>query len=102
MTRIKLLLGIVLVIGLALLVESLPAIAYRHAVVRGMLHAKHHPDLYHQRPGEPCRTGYYHMPKTFSVGRETWDGCWNLYGPFTIDFLLDNEDVALGAVVHTK
>lgn len=100
MSRTKLLVIGVLGIGLGTLIQLLPVWSYRLAIQRAMAHAKRHPDLYHLRPGEACLPGYLHLRDAFSEGRQTWDACWNGYAPPSIDFLLDDEDVALGAVVR--
>lgn len=100
MTRTKLLIIGVVGIGLGTLIQLLPTFSYHVAIRRAMAHARAHPDLYHQRPGEACLPGYVRIPDAFSEGRETWDACWNGYAPPSIDFLLDDEDVALGAVVR--
>ena len=102
MKRIALWLGI----GLAsvLLVTSLkllPALEYQWAVDHARSHGNQHADLYHKYTDQPCRAGYLPMPRAFGRGHETWDGCWDGYArSMTIDFLLDDEDVALGAIVR--
>lgn len=101
MTRTKLFLVLGLTIPLTAFVEMLPSVAYRRAVTRAMSRVtSRHPDLYHRPASEPCRSGYLLVPHAFSQGKETWDGCWNGYAPSSIDFLLDDEDVAIGAVVR--
>lgn len=105
MTRTKLFLVLGLTIPLTAFVEMLPSVAYRRAVTRAIgRDTSRHPDLYHRPPSEPCRSGYLLMPHAFSQGQQTWDGCWNgYYAPsMSVDFLLPDEDVALGAVVRTR
>ena len=97
---------VVLVIASGALVigfKLAPALEYRWAVDHARARANRHADLYHKFVDQPCRAGYLEMPRAFGRASETWDGCWNGYAPsFTIDFLLDDEDVALGAVVRTR
>lgn len=66
-----------------------------------------HPDLYHRHPGEHCAQGYLLIPRSFTRGKQSWDGCWDgqvagSQTPVRIDFLLPDEEAAIGAVVQER
>ena len=100
---VRLALLIVIAVAGGLWFKLLPAFEYRWAVDHARIRANPRADLYHKFVDQPCRTGYLLVRRAFGRREETWDGCWNGYAPsFSIDFLLDDEDVALGAVVRTQ
>jgi hypothetical protein len=85
--------------------EYQPARQYRAEVVRGIMRHPHPTqDLYHVLPGEHCPAGYLRIPRAFSRAKNYWDGCWSgsHESDFTIDFLLRDEDAAIGVVVRER
>ena len=90
------LVALVLIVLTATRRLSLP---YRVAVFLGVKYSPRRTDLYHLLPGKHCRPGYLLVPRAFSHGREFSDACWDGRVPFTVDFVLDDEDIALGVAV---
>lgn len=86
--------------------RALPARQYREEVLRTIIEHDYtrRYDLYHPLPGEHCAPGYLRIPHAFQRGVESWDGCWSgsHANDFTLDFLLPDEDAAVGATVREK